>query len=399
MPVITTANGQLVYVTDEQYAEILRQQQQAQNQTPMQQPERGTNIVESGVGLYNAAEQLGLFGGGGGGAAASAGGVEAVGTALNGGTLMSDGTVLAPASSFGVMDVAGGAAGAYGLYNLLKNKKHGLEGAVQGGISGGLLGSATAGGLAAMGTTVAPGVGTAIGAGLGLALGYFGNMGDKDRYKDEYNRAQALRDKGIRWDWNSQEPTAGRSKEELMAIEEAKIKAGQYGNTAFAQSRNEADLKPEDIIGYATFGEQYGSKWAETTEAARKAIAQEALNRGLVREHHGTVDINFTPELIKYSEEILAKPPVDPANPQSQNSSQAQPQAPTTRPEPRPKPKPPQFLPGGVPAPGSDSATDYGEAQGARPYDRSAYAFAGNPLTFNSMLSTMRRGRSYAGLQ
>lgn len=74
----------------------------------------------------------------------------------------------------------------------------------------------------------------------------------------------------------------------------------QYGwtNNKFASSRNEADLRPEDIWGYSAFFTKYGNDWlGKFSEQDRRAIAQQALNRGLVNEHHGTIDINWTPEL------------------------------------------------------------------------------------------------------
>ena len=98
-----------------------------------------------------------------------------IGTALNGGTLMSDGSIAAM-SPTGVSGAAGGGmfdlsgigasgnailpiAGAAGLYDLFKNHRGGIRGPLQGAASGAAIGSAI------------PGVGTLIGAGVGAGIG------------------------------------------------------------------------------------------------------------------------------------------------------------------------------------------------------------------------------------
>jgi hypothetical protein len=112
-----------------------------------------------------------IFGGGAGtmfsGGATHAG--TAIGTAANGGTMMSTGAVV-PASegvAMGSAPTAGLAsspvlpiAGAVGLGDLFMNKRRGARGIGQGAASG-----------AAIGTSIAPGIGTAIGAGVGALAG------------------------------------------------------------------------------------------------------------------------------------------------------------------------------------------------------------------------------------
>lgn len=398
MPLVTLPDGSQVYLSDEEYAEF-----RSVTEDRVQQPKPGMNLaqgIKTASDLTDLAEGLNIFPGSSNAAgnidwspgsssilgSLGLGGTTAApgaGSSL-GGSLASGASTATPAS-FGLADVAGGIGGAYGLYDLLKNKRSGLGGAIQGGISGGLLGSATAGGLAALGTTVAPGVGTAIGAALGLGLGYFGNLGDEDRFQDEYKRAQALRDKGIDWKLNVEKPTQGRSVDELIALENEKVKAGKYGNPAFAASRSEADLKPEDIWGYSVFGEKFGKDWMGTTEAARRAIAAEALKSGGVREHHGTIDINFTPELEKFAADILAKPPSDPNQPNTQ--SQQRPNTPPPPPMQRPtKPRPPRS-----PYPGDGLPQGPTAAQQMAPYQASPYSLMGNPLSYENMLKTMQR--------
>lgn len=219
------------------------------------EPAAGFNLGGSVPSGYTAS---GGFAGTGGAAASQSGwATSGIGTA---------GNYYAP--------LAGAALG----YDVLKNKKHGKSGAAEGAASGALIG-----------TYFAPGIGTLAGAVIGGALGYFGNFGDEDKYKTEFNRAQKLRDKGVNWDLNVDAPPKGVSKDKLIEI------ARQTGgNVKFAESRNEKDLRPEDIWGYSTFGEKFGDSWLKGfSEDQRRAIANEALKKGAVREHTGTIDIDW----------------------------------------------------------------------------------------------------------
>ena len=117
-------------------------------------------------------------------------------------------------------------------------------------------------------------------------------LGDKDRWKTEGNRLNKLADNGIfvPEDLIAAMPTKGRSKDELVAIEQAR---GDAGNVKFAESRKESDLRPVDIIGYATFAEN-DPEWFKRPMEERLATAQKALDSGAVREHRGTVDVDWT---------------------------------------------------------------------------------------------------------
>lgn len=211
------------------------------------------------------------------------------------------------------------AAGAIGALDLFANKRHGGRGAAQGAASGAMIGSYF--GLP----------GSAIGAGVGGLAGYFGNFGDEDRWKTEQDRVAKLHDQGINFP-DAVQLSAGRTKEELVAIENAKKSAGQYSNSTFAQSRNESDLTGKDIWGYGAFGEAFGNNWMGSSEAAREAVANEALKQGLVREHDGTVDINLTPELKAYAEQQFKTPA--PAAPQSSRSTAEEEEKKKRRPRP-----------------------------------------------------------------
>lgn len=175
-------------------------------------------------------------------------------------------------------------AGAVGMTDLLANQRTGRRGYLQGAASG-----------AAMGSYFGP-WGAAIGGAIGLGAAGANEMFDTNKFKTEGNRFQKLRDQGINLPGVQEAETLrqGRSKQQLIDIEKAKIAQGKYGNVKFAESRNEADLKPEDIWGYAAFYEKYGNDWlGKFNEKKRREIAQKALDAGAVREHHGTIDIDW----------------------------------------------------------------------------------------------------------
>lgn len=170
-------------------------------------------------------------------------------------------------------------AGALTAADLFMNKRHGGRGALQGAASGAMIGSYF-GGLP----------GAAIGAGIGALGGYFGNFGDENRFETEWKRKKALFDKGLITEAElGEKPQQGRSKEQLIAEEEAKIAAGLPGNVEFARTRSESALTPHDIQGYAQIIEK-----ASETGLSRLDLAQRALSAGAVREHHGTVDVDWS---------------------------------------------------------------------------------------------------------
>jgi hypothetical protein len=94
-------------------------------------------------------------------------------------------------------------------------------------------------------------------------------------------------------------PTAGE------AVGIGSTPEGTWVNNAFAKSRQESDLRPEDIWGYAAMPEMFGKDYMATSEANRRAIAQKALDLGLVDEHHGTIDIKEDPALKEYWAQLL----------------------------------------------------------------------------------------------
>ncbi|WKZ58000.1 MAG: hypothetical protein QY326_04855 [Bdellovibrionota bacterium] len=143
---------------------------------------------------------------------------------------------------------------------------------------------------------------------IGLKL--LSSLFDTDRWKTEGNRLRDLIEKGVQIPESLQGPmqlTRGRSKEELIDPSvppdfRGFTEDGRWVNNAFAVSRDESLLAPEDIWGYATFFEKFGNDWLGTfSEEKRRAIAQRALDLGLVREHHGTIDVTWSPELEEFA--------------------------------------------------------------------------------------------------
>lgn len=193
----------------------------------------------------------------------------------------------------GVGDYLPGVAGLAGAYDLLSKKKHGWSGAGQGAMSG-----------AGIGWTLGGPAGAGIGAGIGAITGYFGNFGDKDRWRTEGKRLDKLTSQGIRIPESmlgATRLTKGRSKSELIQENvTARLARGEISpeeaerRRLFETTRDEKYLTPKDIIGNATFFERYGNDWlGKMSDEDRTRIAQKALDSGAVREHHGTIDVDW----------------------------------------------------------------------------------------------------------
>jgi hypothetical protein len=236
---------------------------------------------------------------------AAAAAPEAVASAINGGTILADGTVVAPAgqglfglgsAATGALGAAGMAAGAYGVGQAYKNKDP---------LGGALSGAGMGLGASALGTSLAlswvPGIGwmAAGGALLGLGAGLLGKMGDKDEWKKEQKKFQKLGEAGIYVPENllAEMPTRGRSKEELIRQDKpidfiGRDEQGQWVNNKFAETRNEADLRPEDIVNYAAFAEK-DPEWFKKPLDQRLAEADRVLKAGAVREAKGSITIDW----------------------------------------------------------------------------------------------------------
>jgi hypothetical protein len=230
-------------------------------------------------------------------AAPTAGGLAAstpVAPSIGGGQILADGTIVGDATN--ISNFAGAAtpylgagATALGAYSALQGIKK------KDPLSAGLGGLGVAGGLGMMGYAI-PGWGQAAMVGVPLVAALAGKMGDKDRWKTEQKRLNKLREQGINIpQMGADALTGGRSKKELIAIEEQKAAQGLPSNVEFARTRDEKYLKPEDIWGYSAFFDKYGNDWlSKFSEQQRRDIAQQALNAGAVSEQRGTIDIDWS---------------------------------------------------------------------------------------------------------
>jgi len=180
------------------------------------------------------------------------------------------GAVLENPAEAGIGQYIAPALGAYGLYDVWKNKGGTSAGALQGIASGAAIGSP----------------GGPIGMGIGAALGGIASLfGGKSRTRVEEERRKALAEQGI---------------------DIGPIKAWE-NNRAFADSRNESDLTGGDISNAASLYGLFGGKWGQADPALKAQIADEALKRGLVREHHGTIDINANNDFLSYAQSVLGQ--------------------------------------------------------------------------------------------
>lgn len=244
----------------------------------------GLGSVAGSLGGAYLMNKFGGLLGGEGGAQAGKATLEAINPNILGGENILSGTGSPGAFNLGGIGSSGNAilpiAGTIGMADLLANQRTGRRGYLQGAASG-----------AAMGSYFGP-VGIGVGALAGLGAAGANELFDTNKFKTEGNRLQKLIDQGINIPESLRAPMLqkkGRSKEEL--IEEAKRTGG---NVKFAESRSEADLRPEDIWGYSAFFKKFGNDWlGGLTEAQRRGIAQKALDAGAVREHHGTIDVDW----------------------------------------------------------------------------------------------------------
>ena len=266
----------------------------------------GAGLVGQGAGLTtqmgSAAAPTMATGAQGAAGAAGAAGASASPYALSG--IGSAGNVILPG------------LGLVGLGDVFINERTGARGAAQGAASGAMIGS-----------YFGP-VGIGVGAGLGLAAGLLNRYGDKDRWKEEGDRLRKLKEKGVFVPDEliaSMPQGKGRSKGELIELERQREAAGQHSNVAFAESRNEADLRGADIVGYSTFAER-DPDWFKRPLDQRIQYAQELLDAGIVSEGRGQIKVQWDKA---------------PAPPWSRTDNAAAPTAQVTQPQPAAAPQAP----------------------------------------------------------
>lgn len=244
---------------------------------------------------------------------------EAANTAFNaGGNAATEAATGPLGSAAPYLGAAGAALGAYGTYRNLTGHPTAKAGAMSG--------AALGGGLAAMAPLLGLGpvgwgglaLAMALGGGGGAVLGKLGQKWNPDHWMDEQNAVKGLANKGITgWDlYSKSQPvlTKGRSKDQLINRSFATDYIGKdptagWVNNKFAQSRNEKDLRPEDIWGYSAFGQKYGNDWfGKFNEGQRKNIAQAYLDAGAVSEGKGAIKLNSTADLDKKIQGLISTP-------------------------------------------------------------------------------------------
>lgn len=203
------------------------------------------------------------------------------------------GAPVAEAASLGYapyLGVAGAGLGAYGLYNAIKGndaKAGALSGAALGGglaaASPLLLGAGPVGwgvlGASALG-------GALLGGGLTKAIG------DKDMWKTEGNRMRNLQEQGYsQLPVNMNPLTKGQSKGDLIKAAEA---SGNQDAIMFAKTRDEKYISPEALSTHAKLIELAGKQagQAERFKLAQEAVAAHRAGFNVLKEHHGTIDVN-----------------------------------------------------------------------------------------------------------
>ena len=122
---------------------------------------------------------------------------------------------------------------------------------------------------------------------------------DKDKWKTEGNRLGELADQGVYIPQNllDSRPTGGRSTDEMQRKDLAddyigRDAAGNCVNNKFNQSRDIKDSRPEDWVNYAVWAE-HDPTWYSKPLDERLKIVDGYLQSGALKEHHGSLDVDF----------------------------------------------------------------------------------------------------------
>lgn len=206
----------------------------------------------------------------------------------------------------GALGAAGLITGGKGMYDAYKSRDP-VGGAISGAAAG-------AGGLALAGSLglATGGLALPVIAGAAALGGGAGLFGEKPSGRDVMQeRIGKLGEKGVYVpDAQQRLDDYGLTREELVAREQAKIDAGGYGNTAFAASRNEADLGAEDTWGGLMWFEQFGNDYLDSTaENQRRAMNERALEEGIIEEKRGQLYFTDKARAREIYQDVLANVP------------------------------------------------------------------------------------------
>jgi hypothetical protein len=204
-----------------------------------------------------------------------------------------------------VLPTLGLAAGAAGIHNLNKSNRGGTgKGVLQGAASGAAAG-------ASIGSLV-PVVGTVIGGAAGGVLGgAYGAISQHSRTEKEDKRRDNLAKQGINlyngekgWEEKYNAVINPNFAKDFVGADDK----GNWVNNKFASTRDESALTGRDIDKYAAWSEMFGDKWNKASDDTRYKIGDEAVKRGLLREHHGTLDVNSNDEFNSFASSLLDTP-------------------------------------------------------------------------------------------
>lgn len=255
-------------------------------------------------------------GGGGGLAGAAAQG------AVTGGNVPPTGALSGLGSAAPYLGLAGAGLSAYGLYNAIKAHDRNSSILSGAGLGAGLGAAAPLLGLGPLGWGGLAGM-AALGAVGGFGLNEIAGLGDKDMFKTEHNRMMELQEEGFRdLPINPNPLQHGQSKEELIAQAEA---SGNQDAIQFAKTRDENFISPEALSTHAQLIRMAGkdATQADRFKLAQDIVAAQRANGGVLREHHGTIDIDQGQ--FDAWKNAATPPPANPAAPVEAN--------PTTPPE------------------------------------------------------------------
>lgn len=136
-------------------------------------------------------------------------------------------------------------------------------------------------------------------AGPMYGLNLLTRLTDTDAWKKEGRRVKALLESGVEVPEFAQyrmNQKRGLSKKELVNPNYANDFQGmtEYGyvNNKFENSRNEADMTYETLVPYAAWAEKR-KDWWQLSDNQRRAITDAAQKAGAIREHHGTLDVDW----------------------------------------------------------------------------------------------------------
>lgn len=241
---------------------------------------------------------------------AGATGLMEVGSAANGGTLLSDGSV-AGAPGIGLAPYLGAGAAGLGAYQLYKGLKAGdtkssaLGGA---GLAGGLAAAAPLAGFGPLGWG-AIGLSALGGGALGAGLsGLFDHESTRDIAKKHTSQLSKMG--GNDSNWQNYVGTVRAQFNEGPPDPDNPYFGGKYGSWDEYKS---AGLNADDLSHVYGNLKTYGPAWASLSQDQRRAITQANIDSGLYRPNKGEVEITDAAKAKANFDAVMNPKPAAPA--------------------------------------------------------------------------------------